>query len=643
MTAASGAAEPFFLGVTTDFCRDTPILHAIRELVTNAVDADPSLTLCGATKVDTVSGGQRLVIANKSTQPLRTNHLLQGPSTKKGSDKFFGGFGCGLKDALAVFCREEIQVRIYSAAWCGSVTEAVRPMLNGLARPTAPEVCVMISTPTEADRAMLARHNNADVVVELIDAKKRLSSELDKCQFRSLDEYQALPGKPPANGRWMIRRNAVGGSAPTTKKGAGGKDAMHITLRGLYWIEYPLPKCGDLVFDMTRLKPEERASLGRDRQNLKINVVIQSACDALENLLHVQWQHLPEPLRTRITEAANQPHLHTEIAKSLSWIRTAAPPPKPVPFGGNAGGRGRGGYAAQAPPPPCTMCPQLHERIRELVQMEMALRQQLLEKDRALARLGSTNTVAHYLLPPSTAEGLTSWAQSMRLTPGSKQTIEQAVSLLQQELERKGFTQSFVQGSTFRNVALRGHEVDIDVCVLATNRQLPAKLADLFAPTFDTSDSHVFTAFADGARVICDLIHPSYPQHPIDVAFYVSQQQYDAQREFANGLRRNGDLHVLLVIALKRWARNVVAMQNEDIKVPGYAMEVVANKAFEKTGMTSTNSTQLTPALFAVALRLLESPAATGVDPQLLKNSKGWSIISDAAAKSAPHFEKQTS
>jgi hypothetical protein len=86
--------------------------HAIRELIANALDEH---TLKRISKPITVTHTRNhLEIIDYGSGITKSNFMLQTNPTKLNNDKIIGQFGFGLKDALAVLCRNELDVTIYT-------------------------------------------------------------------------------------------------------------------------------------------------------------------------------------------------------------------------------------------------------------------------------------------------------------------------------------------------------------------------------------------------------------------------------------------------------------------------------------------------------------------------------------------------
>ena len=310
----------YFLSMTVDHCHGTPLSHALRELVTNAVDADPKMRLADVAKLES---DFVMVIANRSIQPMTLAHLLQGSSVKKGSDRYFGGFGCGLKDALCVFVRSGVRVRIFTELWCGEVVTEARPLPTQFGGGT-PELCVHWRSSTAADKEFLASRGNGDVAFELTDAKKgRLKRELATCDFLAMENFTPLPAeRQPLHGQWLVRK-------------AGPRAShMRVSIRGLYWVAFALKgELADLVFKLDVVSPTERDALGRDRKNLTFVTIKSSAQQALKHLVERQFVDLPASLQHALRQAAMGKSLHSDLQGPFASLIIRKPAVTPNPPG----------------------------------------------------------------------------------------------------------------------------------------------------------------------------------------------------------------------------------------------------------------------------------------------------------------------
>jgi hypothetical protein len=88
------------------------IYHAIRELIANGIDEHINSRLTES--IDIIYSRNNCTIIDYGSGITKSNFILQTNPTKLNNDKTIGQFGFGLKDALAVLCRNELKVTIYT-------------------------------------------------------------------------------------------------------------------------------------------------------------------------------------------------------------------------------------------------------------------------------------------------------------------------------------------------------------------------------------------------------------------------------------------------------------------------------------------------------------------------------------------------
>ena len=132
-------AERIELSLTEDYIRSWTFYDAIRELVSNARDAEVAM---GATMRVTHSGST-LLIENYGTTLPRTA-LLLGYTTKTSGGSTIGSFAEGLKLALLVLAREKVGVTIQNG------NETWRPSIQRSEKYAANVLVVSISTKSTA-------------------------------------------------------------------------------------------------------------------------------------------------------------------------------------------------------------------------------------------------------------------------------------------------------------------------------------------------------------------------------------------------------------------------------------------------------------------------------------------------------------
>lgn len=122
MVTASAAEQYFDLNIEK-VLEHWPIPFAVREIIANALDEQ---AITGTADPSIVKLGDSVWAISDRGRGVRYQHLTQKENTEKRRHPgVIGQFGMGLKDALAVFHRRGIAVRIQSRH--GDITTAMRP------------------------------------------------------------------------------------------------------------------------------------------------------------------------------------------------------------------------------------------------------------------------------------------------------------------------------------------------------------------------------------------------------------------------------------------------------------------------------------------------------------------------------------
>lgn len=89
------------------------VIHAIRELVSNAIDGETKFSHLGRGKMDLTYRNRTLYIRNEMVE-VPAKALLMGVSESRADDRMIGQFGEGLPLALLVLARENYGVEIFN-------------------------------------------------------------------------------------------------------------------------------------------------------------------------------------------------------------------------------------------------------------------------------------------------------------------------------------------------------------------------------------------------------------------------------------------------------------------------------------------------------------------------------------------------
>jgi hypothetical protein len=135
--------------ITADYVSNWTLAHAVREIIANALDSEAEHGAKFSIKYD--EDQQRLIVRNEDIK-VDPKALYFGESSKRNDDRFVGQYGEGLKLAMLVFARNDLDVRIKNGD-----SETWKPLIekDGLGVET---LCVDI---TKAKRA----ENNFEVVI----------------------------------------------------------------------------------------------------------------------------------------------------------------------------------------------------------------------------------------------------------------------------------------------------------------------------------------------------------------------------------------------------------------------------------------------------------------------------------------------
>jgi hypothetical protein len=303
----------------------------------------------------------------------------------------------------------------------------------------------------------------------------------------------------------------------------------------------------------------------------------------------------------------------------------------------NAVGAPRTTHTTAATSAPCTYCASLQAQIRDLQAKNSALHDKTRKLEIEVDRLVALNPAKHYGLPSSTTADLTNWASRRRLTQGTEATIvearERVAAIFKAGVASGGGVKFIAQGSTERNVAVRGSEVDLDFFAEwpkdyygshISDNALESWLKEHF--TFPEG-FYRFTAADDRVIFVGLLLKRSSPQHPVDIGFTRSATDFEKQHQFVESLKSTDPRVHLLTVALKSWAK---AVADGKFKIPAYVLEFIAAR---EISITNPPTEQVTPMMMVSCLQRLSSRDFLRTAPNVDFTRSPWVTACRAAAR----------
>jgi hypothetical protein len=145
------------LNITTVNCLPQwKLKDAINEFLSNALDEEAV-----GTKVQDVLRieGRQVIITNRTTRKVEPRHFLQGGSYKTKHEKFGGGYGAGMKDAIGVCAYNNVQVTLRSGThiYRSEVTQDMKVVVEDETDPRGDPHTVTVVLQSDLDWPALER------------------------------------------------------------------------------------------------------------------------------------------------------------------------------------------------------------------------------------------------------------------------------------------------------------------------------------------------------------------------------------------------------------------------------------------------------------------------------------------------------
>jgi DNA-binding protein len=231
------------------------------------------------------------------------------------------------------------------------------------------------------------------------------------------------------------------------------------------------------------------------------------------------------------------------------------------------------------------------------------------------------------------------WVAAKAPTPGTDATIAQVRRMFTDALVSKSVPFREV-GSTVRGLALSGPAIDMDLM-----SQLPKKQSKLVRGAMASeSFKHVHEFQIPGCELWVDrFVHPSYPQHPVEISYFQLVHERVAQNALVDKLVKLSAVETVrdAIVGMKRWLRTVEARLEGDtltkdipLRAPGVLLESLVAAAHDRL---------VRPTAFELFLAALKDLAANGSGAgrghvtKSMHNGTTWDVLQQAATCTLPH------